>query len=186
MQKRQESYGKEEIRGLFVLGIMALLIALRYDQTLTAGNWGMEKRFLIDALLVGWSIYAFFIVVALSGDFFGQWVSRGARFGAQFALGCSLVYTLSFALLWVLWLMVPPAWVTWGLLDSKLNIDIGLNWSAFAAIPAIIIPPVYGSARLSPTYGKKVWLLCPLVIVLMAMAFIAYPHSFDIEITHLK
>jgi hypothetical protein len=76
----------EEVRGLFVLGIIAVLIVLN-TQPLPS-----VFRVLVDTLLGFWGGYAFLTVVGLSEDIFGKKISDAFYLVGLYALGCAVIY----------------------------------------------------------------------------------------------
>jgi hypothetical protein len=86
---------REELRGLFTLGLMAVLITLRVTQTeITFYLLGQVYIMtgIIDAALMLWGLYAFLMVIWLSND----WLPKKICIIA-YAFGTSMLI-LSFAL----------------------------------------------------------------------------------------
>ena len=86
MSEEEESR-REELRGLFTIGLLAILITYRLQKfELVINFFGKEQylTFLIDALIVFWLVYTFCMVYAYSGvehlsDIFhsvGEWMMR--------------------------------------------------------------------------------------------------------------
>ncbi len=93
MPEREEEWRREELRGLFTLGLMAILITLRIGQhEIVFPIMGQNYIFtgVIDFTLACWGVYAFLMIVSFSTDFFPERVCR-----ASYAIGLSfLVVTL--------------------------------------------------------------------------------------------
>jgi hypothetical protein len=157
----------EENRGLFVLGVVAVLIVLHYDQTISQSIW----RIPVDILLLLWTSYALLVVVALSKDVFGARLSDIAYTAAQFMVGCSLWYIVSFGLLYILWTLVPPfeVHISKCTNDCLLTINAWSSWSLWAALPAFLFPPVPAAVNLSKTYGRRIWILYPAILALLTV-----------------
>ena len=69
---------KEEIRGLFVLGLLAEIASVRVQygsMTVTVGQATYNVSVFLDFTIVLWSFYAFFMVFAFSGDMLGETLS---------------------------------------------------------------------------------------------------------------
>lgn len=66
---------KEEIRGLFVLGLLAVLASVRVQYSTMMVNIGQSSFDIIvffDLTIVLWSFYAFFMIFGLSEDMIGK------------------------------------------------------------------------------------------------------------------
>lgn len=71
-QPEDKQWKREELRGIFTLGLMAVLIAFRISHSeVTSQIFGRTVIFteIIDFTLLCWSIYAFAIIIWLSSDF---------------------------------------------------------------------------------------------------------------------
>jgi hypothetical protein len=157
----------EENRGLFVLGVIAVLIVLHYDQTIRQSTWVIP----VDILLVSWTSYAFLAVIALSKDIFGPRLSHVAYAASQFTIGSSLWYVVSFGLLYILWTLVPPFEVQIAKCASGclLTINVWSSWSLFGILPAFFFPPLPVARTLSRTHGRKIWILYPIIVALLGV-----------------
>ena len=65
----------EEIRALFIFGLLAVFASIRVQyQTLTVTypNGSFNLAPIIDVIIILWSLYAFFMVLGLSGDTIGK------------------------------------------------------------------------------------------------------------------
>ncbi|MBO3842189.1 MAG: hypothetical protein FGF48_07215 [Candidatus Brockarchaeota archaeon] len=72
----------EEIRGLFVLGLLAVLATIRFQAgkiIVTIGQVSFDIIPLLDITIVLWSFYAFFMVLGLSEDLIGKTASEAFR-----------------------------------------------------------------------------------------------------------
>lgn len=67
VKERKKREEREERRGLFTLGLMAILITWRISQTkIVLGN--LEFTSVIDFVLALWGMYAFLMIVSFSTD----------------------------------------------------------------------------------------------------------------------
>jgi len=179
---------REEVRGLFVLGVIAVLIVLHSDSAL----WPVA-RVLVDTLLVFWGAYAILTVVGLSEDVFGRRISRASSLAGLYALGCAVAYCLSFALLYLYTKMIvslilflnPPSCSTNGLPSPValilcallLAVVVGLitlGVFLIGFIPALFVPPVLVAWHMSRKYGKKIWLACASVLMVDVVAILVW------------
>jgi hypothetical protein len=74
-----KSLKNEEIRGLFVLGLLAVLVSIRIQQkemVVQIGQGSFDVMFLLNINIVLWSFYAFFMVLGLSADIVGATASE--------------------------------------------------------------------------------------------------------------
>jgi hypothetical protein len=65
----------EEIRAIFIFGLLAVFayVKIQYPTlTLTYPNGSINLIFLIDIIIIFWSLYAFFMVLGLSEDTIGK------------------------------------------------------------------------------------------------------------------
>jgi hypothetical protein len=75
----------EEIRGIFVLGLLAVLIAIKLQSPsgkldVTLGQLkNLDIMPLINFIIILWSLYAFFMVFGLSEDVVGKTISQMFR-----------------------------------------------------------------------------------------------------------
>ena len=73
---------KEEIRGLFVLGLLAVLTSVRVQYSkmpITIGQNSFDVVVFFDLTIVFWSFYAFFMVFGLSEDMLGKSIADACR-----------------------------------------------------------------------------------------------------------
>lgn len=92
----------EEIRGIFVLGVLAVLATVRFQQSEMIVFIGQAKVNIIiffDITLALWSLYAFFMVLGLSSDVIGDVASRLFRDTAKLYLQLSFVALAFLAIL---------------------------------------------------------------------------------------
>lgn len=73
--------GREEIRGLFTLGLLAVVATVRIqyqNREITVLINGMQYVItpFFDVMIILWSFYAFFMVVGISDDIIGQKASK--------------------------------------------------------------------------------------------------------------
>lgn len=78
--------GREEIRGIFALGLLAVAtsvriqyMALNRDITILIDGKPQDITPFFDAMIILWSLYAFFMVLGISDDIIGEKASRGLR-----------------------------------------------------------------------------------------------------------
>jgi len=75
----------EEIRGLFVLGLLAVLTSVRVQyskMSVTIGQSSFDVVVFFDLTIVFWSLYAFFMVFGLSEDMLGKTIAEACRSAA--------------------------------------------------------------------------------------------------------
>lgn len=79
-RKKSSSYfRREEIRGLFVLGLLAVVASVRIQNNQVMVNVGENPYnvvIFLDVIIVLWSFYAFFMVLGLSEDIIGKKASN--------------------------------------------------------------------------------------------------------------
>jgi hypothetical protein len=76
---------KEEIRGLFVLGLLAVLTSVRVQYSkmnVTIGQSSFDVIVFFDLTIIFWSFYAFFMVFGLSEDMLGKSIAEVCRSAA--------------------------------------------------------------------------------------------------------
>lgn len=89
MSKKKSSntnFRKEEIRGLFVLGLLAVLASVRVqneEMMVSIGQISINIIPLLDIIIILWSFYAFFMVFGLSEDMIGKIASNVFREAAK-------------------------------------------------------------------------------------------------------
>jgi hypothetical protein len=76
--------GREEIRGLFTLGLLAVITTIRVQyqtREITIPINGVQYVVtpFFDAMIILWSLYAFFMVLGISDDIIGEKASKGLR-----------------------------------------------------------------------------------------------------------
>jgi len=67
-------FRREELRGLFSLGLLAVVASIRIQSSeimFTFGGVSVNVTDFLDIVLITWSIYAFFMVLGLSEDIIG-------------------------------------------------------------------------------------------------------------------
>ena len=65
----------EEIRAIFIFGLLAVFayVKIQYPTlTLTYQNGSIDLAYVIDIIIIFWSLYAFFMVLGLSEDAIGK------------------------------------------------------------------------------------------------------------------
>jgi hypothetical protein len=89
----------EELRALFVLGVLATLLAgQQYYQgmSISFGILTMPVKDLVNIILLTWGSYAFFMVFALSKDIFPKFINDFSR-----TLSIAFLYVGSFLLAYI-------------------------------------------------------------------------------------
>jgi hypothetical protein len=75
-KESQRSYFKrEELRGLFVLGLLAVVASVRIQSkniTFIINGNPYDVAVFLDIMLITWSFYAFFMILGLSEDIIGK------------------------------------------------------------------------------------------------------------------
>lgn len=92
---------KEEIRGLFVLGLLAVLSSIRIQNStmmVTIGQLSFNIIPLLDITIVLWSFYAFFMVFGLSEDMLGKTAASVFREEAKMFLYFNFLVLASLSL----------------------------------------------------------------------------------------
>ena len=70
---------REEIRGLFVLGLLAILVAIKFQNEeiiIKIGKISFDIIPLLTITIISWSLYAFFMVLGVSEDVIGKSASE--------------------------------------------------------------------------------------------------------------
>jgi hypothetical protein len=73
---------KEEVRGLFVLGLLAVFASIRVQYSsfmVQFGQLSLDIIPLLNVIVVLWSLYAFFMVLGLSEDIIGKIAAEAFR-----------------------------------------------------------------------------------------------------------
>jgi len=93
---------KEEIRGLFVLGLLAVLASIRLqnkEMIVTLGLISFDIIPLLDTTITLWSIYALFMVLGLSEDVIGKTLSKAFLHFSKLFLGLNFLLLSFFSIL---------------------------------------------------------------------------------------
>jgi len=83
-------FKREEIRGLFLLGLLAVLASIRIQNDkmiVSIGQASFDIIPLLDITIVLWSFYAFFMILGLSEDVLGEAISSAFRESSKVFLG---------------------------------------------------------------------------------------------------
>jgi len=126
-KEKLADWQREEVRGLFTLGLMAILITLRVTQTeITINLFGHSYIIteIIDITLVCWGIYAFLIVVWLSSDWLPKrWCDLSYVVGTSMLLWSFLLFYITGI---ALFSTLPLPWhlITYPLLIPSLYLAI--------------------------------------------------------------
>lgn len=109
-------FKKEEIRGLFVLGLLAVLASIRLQNEkimVTIGQVSFDLIPLLNVTLVLWSFYAMFMVFGLSEDMLGKTASSAFRETAKAFLYLNFLVLAALSL--ILGVFAFPARLPWAL-----------------------------------------------------------------------
>ncbi len=91
-EKFSSSYlNREEIRGLFTLGLLAVVASLRIQYlgrliTIPVSERVVDLTPLFDSTIILWSLYAFFMMLGVSDDILGEKGARALRFISKYYL----------------------------------------------------------------------------------------------------
>ncbi len=100
---------REEIRGLFALGLLAVVASIRIQNSqivYTFNNNKYDVTIFFDVTLLMWSLYAFFMVVGLSEDILGQKTSQSFRSLSTYYLFFSFII-IGVLACWLFYSMYP-------------------------------------------------------------------------------
>jgi hypothetical protein len=96
-------FGREEIRGLFTLGLLAVVTSIRIQyldklMTISINERIVDLTSVFDLIIVLWSLYAFLMVLGVSDDMLGEkearflrMISRYYLFFSYFVIGFDLI-----------------------------------------------------------------------------------------------
>jgi hypothetical protein len=107
---------KEEIRGLFVLGLLAVLTSVRVQYSkmpVTIGQSSFDVVVFFDLTILFWSFYAFFMVFGLSEDMLGKSIAEVCRGVAKAFLQFNFMMLSVFGLLFAYY--AYPTRLPWAL-----------------------------------------------------------------------
>ena len=105
-RKKSSKNRTEEIRGLFVLGLLAVLSSIRVQQSemmVDIGQISLNIIPLLDMTIALWSLYAFFMVLGLSEDVVGETISNSSRETAKAFLVLNFILLMSLSFLVFYW-----------------------------------------------------------------------------------
>ena len=85
------SLDRENIRGLFTLGLLAIVATVRAQFQSTAITWAVNGKsydvtIFFDVMIILWAFYAFFMVLGLSDDIIGEKAAKLLRRNSRFYL----------------------------------------------------------------------------------------------------
>lgn len=75
IEKPSSYFRREEIRGLFVLGLLAVVASMRIqskEMTIIIAEKSYDVSIFLDIMLIFWGFYAFFMVLGFSEDIIGK------------------------------------------------------------------------------------------------------------------
>ena len=102
---------REEVRGLFVLGIIAIVVAYRSELAAIILPTGPELGNGILIAFVGyWGLYAFFVIIAVSDDIFQKKVCKGCLFLARLIFWSGTLLLCSILILAVPVMLLGDLW----------------------------------------------------------------------------
>jgi hypothetical protein len=172
-------FRREEVRGLFVLGVIAVLIVLWTNPALNdpTNPITFPIRGALDILLLFWGGYAFLTVIGLSEDVFGKRLSDTSYLIGLYALGCAVAYCVTFLLLYLVSYVTPyilfyfaPCQVPGGnplvaifvcaFGMALAGVVIMAEILIFGSIPALLIPPILVARNMARKYGRGIWKMC--------------------------
>lgn len=112
----ERDFRHEEIRGLFVLGLLAVLSSIRIQNEkmmVPIGDLSFNIVPLLDITIILWSFYAFFMVFGLSEDMIGKTASNIFREAAKMFLYLNFIVLVFLSLL--LGYIAYPTRLPWAL-----------------------------------------------------------------------
>lgn len=102
----------EEIRGIFVLGLLAVLASVRLQtdkMIVTVGSAIFNAVIFVDVTIVLWSFYAYFMVIGLSKDLIGDDMAASFRGTAKVFLSLNFIMMAILGLLFAYY-AYPTRW----------------------------------------------------------------------------
>ena len=104
-------FGREEIRGLFTLGLLAVVTSIRIQyldklMTISINERIVDLTSLFDLTIILWSLYAFFMVLGVSDDMLGEKEARLLRSLSRYYLFFSY-FIIGFVLVDVYYSLYP-------------------------------------------------------------------------------
>lgn len=105
MSRETTENRNEEIRGIFVLGLLAVLITIKLQSpsatlNVTIGQLTLNIIPLLNIIITSWSLYAFFTVFGLSEDIVGKSISEMFRVIAKIILRLNFILVVFFGALY--------------------------------------------------------------------------------------
>ncbi|MEM3490046.1 MAG: hypothetical protein QXO75_10405 [Nitrososphaerota archaeon] len=170
----------EEIRGLFVLGLLAVLATIRLQRDkmiVTIGQVSFDIIPLLDITIVLWSFYAFFMVLGLSEDIIGKTTSEAFRNLSKTFLSIDFALLAMISLIASLqaFLAFFYAFPTRSLLILIL-ITIIISYKIHAPLkklkPTIVIMP----------FSELLIIMMTIVLVFVIMLIIIFPEQYVVPI----
>lgn len=173
----KESLRHEEIRGLFIFGLLAVLASIRIQYSSTNTQMTVQLGYgsfnilpILDNIILLWSLYAFFMVLGLSEDVIGKGISESFRALAKVFLQWNFIIlgTLS----------IPIGFLAYGerffyvIYLVVLTVIVGLIFVIFLG------KGLQFRSRLKPIFTRKNTLLAlGLIFILSSYAIIGYPET---------
>jgi hypothetical protein len=176
-EQSQSSNRKEEIRGLFVFGLLAVLSSIRVQYYSTNTPMTMEFEYgsfnllpLLDNIILLWSLYAFFMVLGLSGDVIGNKAANSFRRVSTLFLQWNFIILGSFS--------IPIGFIAYGYRFSYVLLLIFL-----AVIVGIIFllhskKPLKFQNRFKSLFTRKnIPVALALIFIISSYIIIGYPKT---------
>jgi hypothetical protein len=117
-ENEEKEWRREELRGLFTLGLMAILITLRIGQhEIVLPIMGQNYIFtgVVDFTLASWGVYAFLMIVSFSTDFFPERICEVSHeIGLVFLF---LTIAMYYVIVMVIAFTMPDYWKLLGYLS---------------------------------------------------------------------
>jgi hypothetical protein len=106
---------REEVRGVFVIGLLALLLTMKLDPSYVTMS---ESYRPLNLLILYWGLYIGFVVVGVSSDYIDELVSRSSweLAGGFFFIGIGLTAVFMYGYLFGVASGHP---IAWGRLDFR-------------------------------------------------------------------
>ena len=135
---------KEEIRGLFVLGVIATVLAFRGDLQKIVSPSGGNLGALVPVLALTWGVYAFFMTIGISDDIFKAKACRVCTSIAKSIFWLGTYYTSTLLVVVSVSLVFGQAWNGWlGILVSIIILLVMLVALVLATRPRKILSPSF-------------------------------------------
>jgi hypothetical protein len=105
-ESEKDEYKRDEVRGIFTLGLLAVLVAIRFQNATLMVKIGQHSFDIIPwiNITIGlWSLYAFFMVLGLSDDLIGKTSAEVFRISSRIIMwiyfGLSAIFGTTYFIL---------------------------------------------------------------------------------------